>query len=754
MAVTITRTPPPSAPTGFAVAADYGFEKCYNTESGSLVDRTAEFQNGATPVESFVANGDYIYLGMMPQRTSTATTGYDSRFISVYINLSVVASSSITPVFEYQTADNTWRAFPAITDGTSGFTQNGEISVSMKSTELPIAAGTNAWVRGSQDGSGNEIGDGVDRYYMRIKRTATSLTTPPKFVEVGTGELAANTAFYYTLFNTQLDPNNTNPTPVFKMISEGSTELSATTTDYKRCIKLTFDAGTTGIYKSAWRTPTAGYYKDAGRSLYYWSQISTLPAMAKPWYFCYFSGNCNLNTTTMIMDDGLFENFVGDAGGTNVSAYYAGLQYPEHPRGYILVSGGTSATPATFNDILNADIAGGWNTFTIPSQQATAAFRDFSCYDNLKIVDYFTDSFCSLNMYGQITVVPGSTATAGLPKAIFGEKYSYTDAYTGGTNTIYRKGVEFIMSGSICSMWTDIFYDSYFYNCRFTQNPLDNTYSPQNRTYITFPYLVRGGMYDTVLEGLDQFEGVTFGGDGIILDGLTLNYARYGLFFTSDLANQTINNVTVNGANGMRYNFNNGMTINLKNMTFKVYSVFILSYLISANQYYTMTWNLVNPTLKLQSPNSVVSKSWVGLNHQINIQYETDVRIVDTNGNAIIGATVVITDNTGTELFSKTTDVNGDITTSTITATNYSAGTVNVPAYYNYYADTITSKSPTTFTVTAPGYENYSLEKSLTEKTKLTFTLKPIKPVRHTIEGKFLLANKPELGSESKMLEL
>lgn len=124
------------------------------------------------------------------------------------------------------------------------------------------------------------------------------------------------------------------------------------------------------------------------------------------------------------------------------------------------------------------------------------------------------------------------------------------------------------------------------------------------------------------------------------------------------------------------------------------------------------------------------------------------MKITDDTGASLSGATVVLKNKNNTVVLNATTDANGLTTKADIIRTKMDyAGTYNT-------VSTIESLSPFTLTISKAGYETYVSVFNLTSKIDWIVKLKPIIPIRSTIEGKFLLALLPENGSSSKLLEL
>jgi hypothetical protein len=118
----------------------------------------------------FINDNDYVYIG------NSSTFGEISFIISIF------ASSTITPVFQYW--NGAWTNIPAtanLVDDSAGFTKQGNIY-----WESYIL---NDWVTTSVDSD--------SAYWIRIQRTAASLTTPPTETSILSSVI---TAFFW-------DPN-------------------------------------------------------------------------------------------------------------------------------------------------------------------------------------------------------------------------------------------------------------------------------------------------------------------------------------------------------------------------------------------------------------------------------------------------------------------------------------------------------------------------------------------------------------------
>lgn len=722
MAVSVTRIAPPNTPTGVTATASYGFEKCYNTESGTLVDRTSEFQNAATPVNSFVAQNDYIYLGVHPQSTlvnSISGATNDSRFIKIYLELDTVASSSVVPTFEYNTGNNTWVAFSnAPTDGTNGFTQSGTITFAV--TGFPIYT---VWIKGSQNGSGVEIGDSVDRVYVRIKRTAASLTTPPKIKQCGTGMLTANKTYYYRMVNVAALDVAYISTSMGARLSVPCAEVSATTTDYKRTVLLNWN--TDSLVKMVWRTPTSGNYLNSANYSNQVGQIDNETQNVKPKYFGY--GCASTASENYVYDDGMPPtfNYAADSSiaNQNLWGFY---EFKDYGRGLILVSGGTSGTPATFNSIYNADIAGGWNTFIKQSLSVGSVqlVRQFLNHDNIYIKDYFTD-------YGVCINTDATIVTNDATSVILGQNVLYYPS-TGGTKYVYKNGFTLILTASMCQQWVCSFKNTKFYHAQFISNSL----STSLRTYIALYFYDNCELHDVWLDADSGFENFTISGPNIIYDNVYLGGLRYGLSpSASAVPTFVCNNLTIYNcvALAIPEDVANNSVITLESPVFKGLvsnfgSTYFYTYAHSLN---TVSIILANPTFDT-STSTLLSSFRAGDNWTTYEQYDLSLYIIDKTGVGISGATVTIKDATGIVVQTSTSDSNG-LVTSRLTKQKYTADISKyVPGYAGYYLryiNQLTSLTPHVVTISRVGYQTKILKLDINQKMSEVVALERQVPI-------------------------
>lgn len=704
MAVSVTRVSPPNAPTGVLAVADHGFEKIYNMESGSLVDRTTEMTNGTSLPTVFSNDNDYIYFGvpvLYRYGTISTTASYkDCRFVDIHVDLETVASSSITPIFQYSNGDNSWATL-AVVDGTNGFTQSGTITFTRAS--IPS---TTTWITATKDGSGNTIGDGTARGYVRIRRTADSLTTPPKIRTIGTGILSANKTYYYKVCHLSqgtLPAEQSNRTALRSL---PSAEASATTTTTFRSVKISWDNNPNVISQMVWRTPTSGdyttgfsskdfekYYLDANK------KCDTSVQQVKGCYFCYNSGLTRYQD--FIVDNGAPITFVYNSSYLLYTDYMSHL-YKSYSKGDIIVSGGTSGTPATFNDISSANITNGWNSFNLVSL-TNSFYRQFTVRDNLILKDYVQDESCSIETDSLIysSSSYGSYLTFG--------RYEIADS------EYYSRGVTFIQSGEVSSNMYMYLYRSNLYNCVFYDNPLETGLGGIGyRTYNLIQIQAYSNIRSCLAQANSLFEQFAFTGANITIDDFEISNARYGLDVAVDIS---LNNITISGTTGVYLDgFTDGGTFYFNEFKFKgagkpLYN----TYAVAKNDQYL---HLVDCEFTACSPEDSV----IGADTEVYRDWTTRLTILDTDGNPITGASVNIADETGTVEYNLTTDVNGQVSQG-VSVAKYTGGTIYNVNYGSKYADVITLYDNFVITISKNGYETYSLP-PITINKKMDMILK------------------------------
>lgn len=138
--------------SGATIASDADYVFKTNSDQDVWIDITADSADAASDVELFSAEDDYLYIGN------------DAPFDGIAVALNTLSSDNITPVFEYFHIDEVWTAFTP-TDGTTGFTAAGNITWVSETT-------TSDWIP-------TEVNEIKNKFWIRIQRTATTVTTPP-----------------------------------------------------------------------------------------------------------------------------------------------------------------------------------------------------------------------------------------------------------------------------------------------------------------------------------------------------------------------------------------------------------------------------------------------------------------------------------------------------------------------------------------------------------------------------------------------
>lgn len=117
---------------------------------GSWTDVTSDFNSTLSNVEMFSNDNDYIYIG---------DTNY---FTEIEFYLDTVASGGgIRPIFEYSLGAGLWNTLPR-TDNSNGFRENGDVLFDIQ-----------------PDWAVDTVNAVANKYWIRIQRTANSLSTPP-----------------------------------------------------------------------------------------------------------------------------------------------------------------------------------------------------------------------------------------------------------------------------------------------------------------------------------------------------------------------------------------------------------------------------------------------------------------------------------------------------------------------------------------------------------------------------------------------
>ena len=131
-------------------AVDYAYK--VNGDFDVFTDVTADLNSASSDVTLFEEDGDYLLIG--------SGTPFDAITVALDTN----ASATIDPTFEYLDNNQDWVSF-SVTDGTGGFTGNGNITWVSETT-------TSNWVP-------NTVNSIRNQFWLRIRRNAATLATSP-----------------------------------------------------------------------------------------------------------------------------------------------------------------------------------------------------------------------------------------------------------------------------------------------------------------------------------------------------------------------------------------------------------------------------------------------------------------------------------------------------------------------------------------------------------------------------------------------
>jgi len=179
--------------------------------------------------------------------------------------------------------------------------------------------------------------------------------------------------------------------------------------------------------------------------------------------------------------------------------------------------------------------------------------------------------------------------------------------------------------------------------------------------------------------------------------------------------------------------WSNGTEFTLPNFEFRGVSRFFVSYVVTSNDG-VVTINILNPIFNNTSITSALGgRDWV-----VNEQYHFSVKVLDTNGNPVVGAIVSFTDLENTTS-SETTDVNGEVVDKILNYKRYTGGTDQANTYHQWLMDDVTSLSPHTLTISKDGYQTYTSEITMDSKKELVITLqKSVDLIFPRSGGKFI----------------
>jgi len=522
--------------------------------------------------------------------------------------------------------------------------------------------------------------------------TFTDLSTPTNLTAttVSGGSLDASTTYYYKVFAVFSNASLNSQYFYENGRSLCSIEVSATTDATNKSIKLDWDAV----------SGAGGYriYRCKGESL--------------------DTTTTKLSTT---LEVALTTNTYTDNGSAVQHTY--GTIYWDYPHGKLELTGGTSADPITINDIYNADVAGGWGMIHKLSAK---------CYE-INIPYILANAFIKFSG-NAVLLVNGLFSGSSLGTSLqIGERNSTYDATYDGCVISFK-----------CANFGGYRAMNGFYKLIY------------DTTFIYDYYSYRGWPYT----GSNQYAAFDFSTGDYCQDVTFKNFRYVGAAGTSVMKEIRL----IDGSENMWNWSTTGQIRNIQvedagiQVQYSLTSAFapIIDQLILKKNGYLNFYNnhcavtvrntLLNATMGwYTSPDA----SW----HE---EFNFDMLIVDDNGDPIENATISLKNNLGTEVYSGTTDSSGVITTQYILTRVFSYGNA-VADPTNAVSKTltnITDYNPFTITVSKTGYETYESVMDITAKLNSTITLKPIVPIRQTLDGELLLANQPETGSSAKLLKI
>lgn len=358
----------------------------------------------------------------------------------------------------------------------------------------------------------------------------------------------------------------------------------------------------------------------------------------------------------------------------------------------ITVTGYTEATPCTFLDIFNADIAGGWG---VSHRQCNKQY----CFDAFIIigdgstVTWFADNYVSVlwsnffSAHWQIALRGRTNSHIKIEHASIASQTSAFAIYLiAGTSVEYAPDVKINYCSTI---------------------QMDPSYQPSPLIYISGGYIKNTNCSYTTpkfLQNMTLSQINSFGRFG----------ADYGL---QNLVNCNVSDVYLK--NGYASIFVSGSAVSntFKNIIAKTPSNFDLRlYTLYYPQYFINcifeqnNWRLA----WLDTSSSCIYR-----------QYEFDLKVQDKDENDINAATVKIWDLNNNLVVNTATNASGVIATQTLN--------------YGYYTqaggDTPTMQTPHTIQISKAGYETYSKKWTLDKKTDWTIALHIPKRRFDSLEG-------------------
>ena len=465
----------------------------------------------------------------------------------------------------------------------------------------------------------------------------------------------------------------------------------------------------------------------------------------------------------------------------------------------ISVSGYSEATPATLQDIYDADVAGGWGVVT-----KTGNAYNFNCGLRIESGCYFTTKQEVIQFLKNWDIYVLGVIKSG--EVVSGDKCKY------GSEFIFNLYNGDLFRGTLAYTNAEIYNTHY----RYIHMSGSSVYHGHWGGYLGN----RAGqkIYDIYGEGLRQFN---FSYDGNVIIGAK------GYGFHVETPGAILKDITCYGSSyAVRPSYNNlgdyMHECDFSGATLSPINPYQATRVQWVMDFVDCKWGTFDPThygyWRINSGDTYYP-SWFWLTNSFLL------KVIDKDNNAISGATIVLKDKNGTEVFSYTTNADGtpgqdsgsisSATAGTLTDSSKSwasddwwfqevyitSGTgagqrkiikkgntatelqvapdwdttpdatskyiiipyvraqqilspATKPASSGYYWSTVDDLNPFTLTISKAGYQTYSKKFTLDKKTDWIIRLKEAKKLQLDVNGEVYKVLKPEIGTESKITQV
>jgi hypothetical protein len=410
---------------------------------------------------------------------------------------------------------------------------------------------------------------------------------------------------------------------------------------------------TTGVNEVTWDVPT-----DAKRTTY--------DGQAAYWI------RCRISSVTSITE-----------GGANATDLVQWKMFD------IRITGGTTETPITMEDIYQEDVSNGWGVVT-KAGDAYNIQRNFFIGDG-STETHFKSTNEAVIVDGQCTI-NGSTTTVE-----FG-------------NLIDEENKE-VQDGSFFKMTFYYLMKSHFQKVSI-ENATINAYDSHFIGWGSDGYFNK--LYCCTVENSGQLINQSFS-----------DYYRINIYNTSTALwprNGTVEDINCNGVEYPARFYNssayNGVTVDLRNI-------------VSLGNTYAFIWLAGSAATAITTVRLIdcLFDSWdirwvdaTIQNATITQSYSFNIEVLDEANNPIQNATVKLVDKNGDTVFSETTDSNGSIAEQIVNAYEYTRESGNNPG-----VTAVNTLTPFTITISKSGYKTYKSKFTLNKKFDEIITLSKVK---------------------------